>query len=154
MIEETAAVLDTQGELAWVETRRQSSCGACAASKGCGTALLGQVFGARRARLRVLNRIGAKSGDLVVVGVAEQALVRGSLAVYLLPLLGLMGGGMFGVWLANTLAWTTTVDGSSVLCGIAGLALGLAWVRRWTAGMADDARYQAVILRKGNADCI
>ncbi len=141
-------MLETRGDVAWVETQRQSTCGSCAANKGCGTALLGQVFGARRARLRVLNRIGAQPGDTVIVGLAEQALVRGSLTVYLLPLLGLMGGAIAGVWLAETLAWSA-VDGVSVLCGVGGLAFGLLWVRRQAVRMANDPRFQAVILRKG-----
>ena len=89
MIEENGQVVEVQGEFAWVEHERTSTCGSCSVRKGCGTSAIARVLGQRRVRLRVLNRINAAVGDQVVVGIAEQGLLRGSLAVYAMPLLGL-----------------------------------------------------------------
>jgi sigma-E factor negative regulatory protein RseC len=76
MIEENALVVVTEGEDAWVETSRRSSCGSCEA-KGCGTGALSQVLGRRRQRLRVKNPIAAVVGEQVVLGITESALIKG-----------------------------------------------------------------------------
>jgi positive regulator of sigma E activity len=106
MIEERAEVVACEGRFAWVQTQRASTCGSCAANKGCGTATLAKVLGQRRTRVRVLNDARAVAGEQVVIGLSEQALVRGALAVYLVPLLGLLGGALFGAHLAGTVAGT------------------------------------------------
>jgi sigma-E factor negative regulatory protein RseC len=101
MIEETGQVVDVEGEFAWVESERSSTCGSCAVRQGCGTGAIARVLGRRRVRLRVLNRIGARTGDYVVIGVPGSGLVRGSLAVYAVPLSGLFAGALAGYALAN-----------------------------------------------------
>ena len=57
MIEEQGQIVDVQGEFAWIESERTSTCGSCAVRKGCGTSAIAKVLGQRRVRLRVLNRI-------------------------------------------------------------------------------------------------
>ena len=101
MIEETAKIVELEGEFAWVETQRKSACGACAVNKGCGTATIAKVLGKKRTRVRAINRLNAKLGDEVVIGIQEQALVRGSIAVYAVPLVFLLLGGMLGEWLGQ-----------------------------------------------------
>ena len=80
-----------EGEFAWVETRRASTCGGCAGTAGCGTAVLGRVLGTRGIQVKARNVSGISAGDRVVIGVRERALVRGSLVVYAVPLVGLLG---------------------------------------------------------------
>ena len=63
MIEETAIVVKCEGKFAWVEAQRQTTCGNCAASKGCGTSVLAKVVGKKAARMRALNPIEAQLGD-------------------------------------------------------------------------------------------
>ena len=104
MIEEQGQVVEVQGEFAWIEGERTSTCGSCAVRKGCGTSAIATVLGQRRVRLRVLNRINARVGDNVVIGIAESGLLRGSLAVYAAPLLGLFAGALAGQLLGNTLS--------------------------------------------------
>ena len=96
MIEETGIVLGVIGDWADVETRRQGACGSCSANGACGTSLLARYLGSKPLLLRAQNRAGAAPGDLVVVGVPEDGLVRASLAAYLVPLLGLILGGLAG----------------------------------------------------------
>jgi len=128
----------------WVETQRQSACGQCAARKGCGTAVLGKVMGQKRNRVRVANpdHTPVRVGDEVVIGIDESALVRGSLAIYLVPLLSFFLFGVLGETLARQLAMASG-EGLSMLFGAAGLFLGFAWARHYARG---DRRYQPVIL--------
>lgn len=146
MIEETARVVAAEGEFVWVETQRQSTCGSCAARQGCGTATLAKVLGQRRTRVRALNRNVARVGDQVVVGIHERALVRGSLAVYAVPLLGLLAGGTVGAQLQARLQLPGEV--LTLAAGVVGLVAGLLWVKGFTRRIRGDSRYQPVVLRR------
>jgi sigma-E factor negative regulatory protein RseC len=147
MIEERAEVVACEVRFAWVQTQRASTCGACAANKGCGTAALAKVLGQRRTRVRVLNDAQAGVGEQVIIGLPEQALVRGALAVYLVPLLGLLGGALFGAHLAGQML-ARQPDLFSIFFGALGLAAGILWLRHYTHRIREDARYQPVIVRR------
>lgn len=147
MIEETAFVVESGGNYAWVETQRKSTCGSCSAKKGCGTGALSKVLGRKTARMRALNRIDAQPGEEVVVGLSEGALVQGSLVVYLLPLLGLFLFALLGQSLAAQLGQPST-EPLSIFFGLGGLVLGGLWVRRFSVKISHDPRYQPVILRR------
>jgi sigma-E factor negative regulatory protein RseC len=145
MIEEQARVLAVDGDVAWVETQRQSTCGSCAANKGCGTSVLAQVLGRRRTRVRVINPIGARVGDQVVLGIEEGALVRGSAALYGLPLLSLIAGALVADWVGPA---GVNADLRAILGGTLGLAAGLWFMRRFADAARYDRRYQPVVLRR------
>ncbi len=149
MIEEHAQVIALDNNDVWVETQRRSACGQCAANKGCGTATLARVLGNKRSQVRTLNpeATPVAVGDEVVIGINEQALVRGSLAVYTVPLLMLFVFGFLGELLSTQLL-VTNQDILPIVLGLVGLLLGFVWVRRFTRGIADDVRYQPVLLRR------
>lgn len=144
MIEENAHVVAVEGDSAWVETERRSSCGSCAA-KGCGTGALSKVLGARKQRMKVRNPVGARVGDSVVLGIEERALLLGSLMVYILPLIAMLGGGLLGEVLAPQ--WGLEAEGPSLLFGALGLVGGFLWLRAYNRRCADDPKFTAVILR-------
>lgn len=144
MIEESAHVVESEGEYAWVETERRSSCGSCSA-KGCGTGALSKILGRRSQRMKVLNPVGAKAGDEVVLGIREQALLMGSLAVYIVPIAAMLAGALLGQSLAPQ--WGADAEGASALCGLLGLAVGFLWLNRYNRNIAGDERFMATILR-------
>jgi len=143
VIEETVQVYAAEGETAWVELiQRKTSCGQCVAQSGCGTSVLSKVLGRKPLRLAALNPIGAKPGDRVVIGVRDDALVRGSVAVYLVPLLAMLAAAVIGDALAPA------NDLAVALAGISGLAAGFGWVHLFGRRAAADSRYRPVILRQ------
>lgn len=149
MIEETGTVVAREGEFVWVEAQRGSVCGACSVSKGCGTSALARLLPKRSARTRALNTAQADVGDRVVVGLDESALLQGSLAVYFVPLLSLVGFAVLGEslaaqWLVRGEAWT-------IAFGAFGLLAGGLWLRRFTGRIDRDPRYQPVVLRQASA---
>lgn len=150
MIEERGYVvaLDERNQV-WVETQRRSACGQCAANKGCGTATLAKVLGNKRSRVRALNpkTTSVAVGDEVIIGINEQALVRGSLAVYTVPLVTLFVFGFLGQLLSAHLLMTNQ-DILPIVLGLSGLLLGFAWVRLFTRDIEDDDKYQPVLLRR------
>ncbi len=147
MLEENGTVIQLEEQYAWVETERDSSCSSCAARSGCGTGVLAKVLGRRQGKVRAINSIGARTGDRVVLGLAEDALLQGSAAVYLAPLASMLVSAGAGEWLAGTLE-LAAADGVSVVFGLLGLGIGLAWLRRFSRSVRDNAHYQPVLIRK------
>jgi len=147
MIEESGRVVAVEGDFAWIESERTSACSGCAVRKGCGTSAIAKVFGQRRMRLQVLNRIHARVGDTVVVGISESGLVRGSLAVYAAPLAGLFAGALAGYFAGKQLL----ASGSDLMAiggALAGFSAALFWLRRFSRTIATDDAYQPVVLRQ------
>lgn len=147
MIEEKATVVGIEEEFAWIETRRTSACAACTASKGCGTGVLSRVLGKRLARVKALNQIDAHVGDEVIVGISENALVRGSLAIYIVPLIWMFVFGLAGELGANRLG-IEHKELATVVAGLLGIYFGFMWVRKFSMRISTSSEYQPVILRK------
>jgi sigma-E factor negative regulatory protein RseC len=143
MIEEHAIVVGVEQELALLEVVRRTPCGLCGQTRGCGISLWGRLFGHRNNIFRAANQIGAKVGDSVVVGVDEHALLTSSLAAYGAPLLALLAGALLG----NGIGSGERADLYAAIGALAGLALGLLWLKMHMAGRGLDARYRPVILR-------
>ena len=146
MIEERAVVAEAGDGYAWVEIRRQSACGACHASDGCGTAALAKVWGDRRARVRAVSTLPLRPGDAVIVGLAEGALLRGSLLVYLLPLALLLAGALLG-----QAAFAGAGEEPVILAGTVGLGLGFLVACVVSRRLRSDARFQPVVIRRLDA---
>ncbi len=153
MLEETARVVKVDEDAVWVETQRRSTCGSCSASKGCGTAAISRALGKRRSIVRVLSSMPLKTGDQVIIGIRERALVKGSLAVYAVPVLLLLLGALLGELGAQRFLWQSAEAGGLVL-GISGFAAGLLWLRRFTRRIRSDADFQPVVLRKLPGDAV
>lgn len=115
-----AVVVEVNGDEVLVELpARAAACGNCKDSSACGEASLGDA-GVRRYRLA--NRIGARVGDHVQIGIADGLLWQASLASYVFPLL-----------LALAAAWAGQAwrgDGGAVLGLLLGLGCGLWLLRR------------------------
>ncbi len=142
MIEENGQVSRTEGEFAWVVTERRSSCGSCSAQKGCGTGAVAGLFAAKPHEVKVHNPVGARPGDTVVIGISESLLLRGSVAVYLVPLLTMLAGGIVASQWGGGGG-----DALAAAGGLAGLVAGFVWLGWRNRHWARDAAHQAVILR-------
>lgn len=90
MIEETAIVIEVGEQQVLLATERKSTCQSCSVKSGCGTSTLAKVVGNRSSQFRVDKTINVEVGDNVIVAVDENALVQGSLLIYLFPLIFMM----------------------------------------------------------------
>lgn len=141
MIEELATVTAKDGSYVWVQTQRQSACDSCSAQKGCGTSAVGKVVGKQYTQVRVLNQLQAQVGDLVKVAMHEDLLVKSSIAVYLIPLVLMLLGGV----IADEVLISAYPHWHAVVGSIAGLAVGSVWLRFYAQRMAKNVRFQPVI---------
>ncbi len=142
MIEQVGQVVRVEDGRAWVETERRSSCGDCSVQAGCGHAVLSKALGDRRNTVEVETEQKVHAGDCVVLGIAEDALLKGSFAVYLVPLLGLIAGAL----VTNLLAGGG--DLAALVGGGAGFVAGLSWVRGFGGHASRLRKYRPVILRR------
>ncbi|MBV2134714.1 SoxR reducing system RseC family protein [Pseudomonas sp. MAP12] len=147
MIEESGRVVSIEEGAVWVETLRRSTCSACSANAGCGQGLMEKLgVGQRRGYVRALTDLQLAVGDGVVIGIREDLLLRSSLQVYLLPLLGLFAGAMLAQWLALPEAFV-------ILLALGGFFAVWWRVRGCSRRGVDDPAMQPVVLRAQLAVC-
>ncbi len=149
MIEETARVIAVDDDRLLLEAQTRAACNACSARQGCGTSLLSRWVGRRFTRFSAHNSVNASVGDEVVVGLDESAMLRGSLLVYLFPLLimivfALLADHLIPVASANR-------DLMVLLAAVLGFGLSLILSNRLLASRANRSRLTPVILRKNIA---
>lgn len=142
MIEESAIVVELDGEYAVVETIRKSTCGSCEAKTSCGTAALAKVVGNRANHMHLRNTIHARVGDSVILGLHERALLQTSFLFYLTPLFSCFLFALLGRSIDNGVGEVATIS-----LALIGLLSGLAFVKWLSIKLELDSRYQAVLLR-------
>nr|WP_322940174.1 SoxR reducing system RseC family protein [Pseudomonas sp. s4] len=141
MIEEQGRVVALEPGAVWVETLRKSTCSSCSANAACGQGLMDRLgVGRQRGYVRALSQMHLAIGDTVIIGVREDLLVRSSLLVYLLPLMGLFAAALLadGLGLPEPLV---------ILSGLSGLFASWLMVRWRAAHVAENPALQPVVLR-------
>jgi len=147
MIEETALVVKCEGEFAWVEAQRKTACGHCAANKACGTGILAKIWGQKTAQMKAINKVHAHKGETVLIGLQENALVQGSLIIYLLPIVSMILFAIFGEQMAEQ--WQlASAEASSIVFGLIGFLIAGIFVKLFSRHIQSDTRYQPVILKR------
>ncbi|WP_455200302.1 SoxR reducing system RseC family protein [Kaarinaea lacus] len=149
MLEEQATVVAVENDTILVEVQRQSACGQCAANKGCGTGVLQKVIGNKRNIFRVIGELPVKVGDNVIVGINENALVRGSLIIYAVPVVFIILFALLGETIAPQ-SMSINADYASMTGALVGLAVSILGLRWYNRKIRKNADYQAVLLRHAN----
>ena len=145
-MEESATVLETTPGKARVTAERKSSCGHCSANQTCGTSVLSKHIGKRSMEMWVNDPIGVHPGDQVVIRIEEGGLLLGSLAVYLLPLLLLIGSAMFGEYMARNIGWDS--EATAISFAVIGMLLSYLWLKRFNRRISASDRYRPVVVQR------
>ncbi|MFT2111772.1 SoxR reducing system RseC family protein [Marinomonas sp. 2405UD68-3] len=95
MIEENGRVLSISNGFAEVETIRTSSCTACRARHACGHHAVTQMSSSNKMRMNTMCDLDVVVGQEVVIGVPEDTLLKASIWMYFVPLVGLVVGATF-----------------------------------------------------------
>ena len=148
MIEERAVIVSLDNVLSdavssqtvTLEIERKTACGICGQTRGCGNSIWGKLFAHQSTAFKAQNRINAKVGDSVIVGINEKALLKSAMLLYILPLATML----IGAILAKQFNVTEL---SAMLGAVAGLVLGLLWVKGHTMSSNYFKLQQPVILR-------
>jgi sigma-E factor negative regulatory protein RseC len=153
MIEERAVILsldNTSGDstastTATLEIERKTACGLCGQTRGCGNSIWGKLFAHQSTAFKAQNRINAKVGDSVIVGINEKALLKSAMLLYMLPLATMLIG-------AILVRQFSATELGAMLGAAAGLVLGLLWVKGHTASSGYFSLQQPVILRLASGE--
>ena len=149
MIEEKARVIAIENNQLLLEAETRAACNACAVKQGCGTSVLSKWVGRKFTRFQVPNTVNARVGDEVVVGLAEEAMLKGSVLVYLLPLLVMIGSALLADGLIST--DTASRDLLVLVSAVAGFVLML-FISRWFLSTNSyRSKLTPVVLRKNIA---
>ncbi len=143
MLSETGRVISLENDGVWVETLQQTACSSCRAKHGCGQRLLASAD----SRLTCIKAIypdkplprQPELGDAVTIGVQEQALVKGAVFSYGLPL-SLM------LLLTAVASLVTDLETLIFISASAGLFLGGLIVRKLAHTLSAEKCLQAVLL--------
>ena len=146
MIEETATVIAIEHGQLVLQANTHSACGGCAAKKGCGTGALSGWLGRKVVHIRAANTVDARVGDDVVVGLGEDALLSGSIRIYLLPLLALILSSLLADQLLD--AGLQGRDLLVILSGLTGFGLMRLGARSRLLMDSRIGRLSPVVLRK------
>jgi sigma-E factor negative regulatory protein RseC len=108
-------VRELSGDRAWLASEGPGHCGLCGGGGGCGLRLFGA---SRRTGLEVPHRTACRplaEGELVLVSVAEGAIVRAAAATYLVPLAGLLAAAALARWAGapETVAFVAAIGGTA-----------------------------------------
>ncbi len=96
MLEERAVVSRIEDRQVWVKPFGSESCARCQNGQGCGGGVIGRLVSRRRADIAVdCPGTLPTVGDVVRVGVEEGALMKAALAIFVLPVVGLLAAGVF-----------------------------------------------------------
>jgi len=142
MIETQATVTALEGDYALVEAS-QGGCGRCHEQGGCGGNNASQLFCHGPRHFRVLNPLGVKVGEKVLVGVPDGAVSHSVLVLYLLPLALLVLGAVAGAALMPEAR-----DAAAAAGALSGGLLAWFLARHLQARDAQSPRFQPVIRQR------
>ncbi len=94
MITEQAVVTRRDGARVELRLLREPACGGCELGKSCGTGAVGRLLGNRSRPLSIECGAALEPGDRVELRLSESDLVRASLTLYGLPLVGMLAAGL------------------------------------------------------------
>lgn len=146
MIEEQAQVIEIKGNRLLLQAQTQSACGSCSVNKGCGTSLLAKVVGRKFTHFQAENNINANVGDTVVVGIAEDALLKGSLMMYIFPVICMLFSALLADYIL--IAASQYRDLMIAAASMMGLVFGSLMSKWYFARQSSIKRYVPVVLRK------
>lgn len=124
MLIETAKILNIEKEGIAVEVQAASHCSSCSASSSCGHRLLSKIHPHKSRKLYLATeQFYGEVGELVEVGIEENALLKLSLGFYLIPLISMIVSVLFFDFLGFNEPWLIFVALSGLIVGFLGLGL-------------------------------
>lgn len=138
MATEQGVVIRTFNNIAVVKTMRSEACEACSAKDAC--AEKGNDM-----EIEAVNRIGAKTGDGVVIQIQTRPFLKVTFLLYLFPIICMIAGAVLGEKLAPQLGYDASV--LSAILGFSCFFLSIWVVKVKGNKMGKDESYHPQIIR-------
>jgi sigma-E factor negative regulatory protein RseC len=141
MATEEGVVIRIDSSGTWVKTRRTGACESCSSRGACHT--LGG--GREEMEVSVLNPIGARPGDGVLLRMETSSLLKASFLIYLFPILMLMLGAGAGEWIARAFRIESPLP--AAIMGFGALGAGLFIMKSVGSRLGTKSQYRPRIVR-------
>lgn len=138
MIEETGVVTKIDGMTAKVIVQKRGTCDGCAAKGVCETTTEGMEIDA-------LNPVNAQVGQTVKVAINPRTYLKGTMVVYGIPLVALIGGAIAGKNIADRFMPGTSSDLVAVIAGFGALVVSFVLIKVFSRGSEEKAENKPVI---------
>ncbi|MDF2154117.1 SoxR reducing system RseC family protein [Vibrio sp. CAU 1672] len=124
---------------------QQTSCSSCSSQKSCGTGVVTKAIGNKTLHWQLDTCEPVQVGQMVEIGLPESSLIKSAMAVYLLPMFGLIFGALLGHFvLAPVLS---AGEGGIILTSVVFAALGVGIAKRVSRPLEDASRRQVTLIR-------
>lgn len=140
MATEAGVVVRIDAVGTWVKTVRGEVCDGCASKGACHT-----MGGGREMEVAVINLIGARVGDRVVLKLETSPFLKATFLIYMFPILLLVAGAAAGEWISRSFGLASLLP--SALLGFGSLAAGLLLMRMIARRLAKKDEYRPRIAR-------
>lgn len=138
-MEQYGQVVEKKGETASVDLQRHLACASCGK---CGI-----LSGSKRRRITVeaLNPINAEVGQRVLLESDDRQIIFISFMLYLVPLVGLLGGIILWLRIADLAGLGGSQELGAAAVGFAFMAMIFLLIRVWDRRVKDNPQYKPVI---------
>lgn len=145
MMRSLATVVAVDPGVITVSCQQQTSCGHCASRDSCGTGIVSKAIPGRSHQVKIVTGTKVSVGEVVEIGLPEQSMLHSAVLVYVLPLLFLILGAVFGQW------WFVDLAGSGelgvILTAVISAAIGLLLARRFAKRLEGNSAYKPDLIR-------
>ncbi|MCU0822448.1 MAG: SoxR reducing system RseC family protein [Spirochaetes bacterium] len=134
MITEEGIVKSLKGDRASVLIKKRPQCDSCGNSSSCGITGKAEEF-----EIDAVNPMYAKTGDRVIIQIESSPVVKVTAVVYLLPVVGLIGGIAAGRHIGKNFG--LDMDLCSILTGLFLFALPFLIIKPFMSRLEKQKRY-------------
>jgi sigma-E factor negative regulatory protein RseC len=124
---------------------QQTSCSSCQSKNSCGTGIVSKALGNKQLSWQIKTEKAVQPGDVVEIGFPEKRLLQSAALVYLLPILFLFIGAIFGQFVLG--AWLATGEPATILSALLFAFCGVMLARYFVRPLERKTSQKVILLR-------
>ncbi|HDY7476413.1 TPA: SoxR reducing system RseC family protein [Vibrio vulnificus] len=124
---------------------QQTSCSSCSSQKSCGTGVVSKAFGNKSLLWHLETQRRLHVGQVVEIGIPEQSLLQSAMLVYLLPIVAMLLGALFGHLVLSP--WLDMGEGAVVLTSMLFAFIGILLAKKLAQPLEQKSAAQVELMR-------
>ncbi|HAS6241943.1 TPA: transcriptional regulator [Vibrio vulnificus] len=124
---------------------QQTSCSSCSSQKSCGTGVVSKAFGNKSLLWHLETQRRLHVGQVVEIGIPEQSLLQSAMLVYLLPIVAMLLGALFGHLVLSP--WLEMGEGTVVLTSMLFAFIGILFAKKLAQPLEQKSAAQVELMR-------
>ncbi|MGR2823514.1 SoxR reducing system RseC family protein [Vibrio vulnificus] len=124
---------------------QQTSCSSCSSQKSCGTGVVSKAFGNKSLLWHLETQRRLHVGQVVEIGIPEQSLLQSAMLVYLLPIVAMLLGALFGHLVLSP--WLEMGEGAVVLTSMLFAFTGILLAKKLAQPLEQKSAAQVELMR-------